>query len=336
MNISSLSKYALAAVASASILAACSGAQSGLGSTGTMPAGGVGDLSSVAVLHPQALHQVGLRQAAGVHPAKGGGQFAYISGIYTDEIYVYPYTKGKFGTESGTITSGISEPQGVCANKSDVWVANTGTSQLLEYPVGKTTSSGSLTDTGEYPTDCTIDKKGDIAISNIESTSGTAGDVVIFAGGKGSGTAVSCSNLHRYYFISYDKKGNLWVDGENSSYGFGFCEIPAGASSGTPITLSQNPSFPGGVEATKKGVTILDQDSSTIDEYKVTGSSGTLSGSIVLDESGDDLVTDWFDGKYILAGNLTTGQGDSFGKKGGAAISTASASEALGIAVGGK
>lgn len=333
-----ISKYALGVLAAAGILAGCSGAQSGLGQSGTNPSvGGVNMLQTEAVVHPQALHQLGLRQATAVHPnKKGGGQTAYITGIYTDEIYVFPYTKGKFGSQSGTITSGVSEPQGVCGDKSDVWVANTGDSNVLEFAAGGTTQIGSLTDSGMYPTDCAIGKGGDIAVSNIESTSGTEGSVVFYKGGTGSGKSVTCSNLYRYYFDTYDKKGNLWVDGEDSSGAFGFCEIKAGASSGTAITLNTPPGFPGGVQMDGKDVTILDQDASTIDKYVVSGTSGTEKGTIVLDESGDDLVTDWFDGKYILAGNFSTSQGDSFKKKGGAAISTVDAEDGLGIGVGGK
>lgn len=330
-----ISKYALAAVASASILAACSGAQSGTGSAGgTMPAVGGGNLMTVSAVHPMALHQLGLRSGGVVSPAKKGGtEYAYISGIYTDEIYVYDYAKGKFGSSVGTITSGISEPQGICATKKDVWVANTGTSQLLEFAGGSLTSSGSLTDSGEYPVDCSVSKKGNIAVSNIISTAGSGGNIEIFTGGKGSGTAATCSNLYEYYFLTYDKKGNIWVDGHNSSGNFAFCEVPAGKTSGTAITLNVNPAFPGGVQMHGKYVTILDQEGSVIDEYSVSGSSGTEKGTISLSESGDDLVQDWFTGKDVVVGNLTAGQGDSFTDKGGAAISTANASEALGIAV---
>lgn len=335
MNISSLSKYALAAVASASILAACSGAQSGMGSTGTMPSSvGGGNLKTVTAIHPMALHQLGLRSGGVVSPdKKKKSSYAYISGIYTDEIYVYDFSKGKFGNSVGTITSGISEPQGICATKSDVWVANTGTSQLLEYAGGSTTSNGSLTDTGEYPVDCAVSKKGDMAASNIISTAGSGGNVVVWAGGKGSPTAASCSNMYEYYFLTYDKSGNIWVDGHNSSGDFAFCEIPSGKTTGNAITLNINPLFPGGVQMHGKYVTILDQEGSVIDEYTVSGSTGTEAATIPLSESGDDLVQDWFSGKDVVAGNLTLGQGDSFTDKGGAPISTASASEALGIAI---
>ena len=332
MNISSLSKYALAAVASASILAACSGGQSGMGATGTMPStAGGGNLMTEAVAHPMALNQP--HSAGVIAPGKkGGSSYVYISGIYTNEVYVYNFAKGKFGTEVGTATSGISEPQGMCASKGNAWLANTGDSNLLEFKGGSTTSSGSLTDTGEYPADCSISKKGDIAVSNIcSSPSCTQGDIAIFKGGTGSPTAVSCSNLYRYYFLAYDKKGNLWVDGEDSSGAFSFCEVAAGASSGTPITLNVNPSFPGGVQVSGKYVTILDQLGDTVDEYTISGTTGTEAHTITLSASGDDLVNDWFAGKYLLVSNLTTGQGDSFKKSGGSPYSTATASEALGI-----
>jgi hypothetical protein len=284
-----------------------------------------------------ALHQLGLRSGGVVTPSKKkkkSSAYAYISGIYTDQISVYDYSKGKFGKLAGTITSGISEPQGICASKSDVWVANTGTSQLLEYKAGSTTQSGSLSDSGEYPVDCSVSSKGgDIAASNIISTSDAGGDVAIFKGGKGSPTSATCSNLYEYYFLTYDSKGNIFVDGHDSSGNFGFCEIPAGKTTGTPITLNVNPEFPGGVQMYGKYVTILDQEGSVIDEYMISGSKGTEKGTIPLQESGDDLVTDWFFGKDIAVANYSVGEGESFTDKGGSPISTVSVSEALGIAV---
>jgi hypothetical protein len=337
MNISSLSKYALAAVASASILAACSaGSQSGMGSAaGTTPSmkGGIANL----VAHNGVLH------AAGVHgvinpdkKAKGG--FAYITDYGANVVYVYDYSSktGKFGSEAGSTTSGISGPQGACASKKgEAYIANTNDSNLLGYKGGSTTSNATLTDTGEYPAGCSVDKKGDVAVSNIcNSASCGAGDVAVFKGGTGSPTAITCPNLRRYYFIAYDSQSNIWVDGEDSSYAFALCEIKAGSSSGTAITLNVIPEFPGGVAVSGKDVTVMDQDTDTVDQYTISGTSGTEVGSVDLSGASDP-VQDWIAKKYVLASNA--GEGSTCSWKypaGGSEVSCATGfSEPIGVSV---
>lgn len=336
MNISSLSKYALAAVASASILAACSaGSQSGVGSAGTMPLtkGGIANL----VAHNGNVLPLGTHGV--VNPdKKNKGGYAYISDYGSNNVYVYNISQssGAFGSEVGSTNSGISGPQGMCASKKgEAWVANTNDSNLLGYKGGSTTSNASLTDTGEYPAGCSVDKKGDVAVSNIcNSTSCGPGDVAVFKGGTGSPTAITCPNLRRYYFIAYDKQDNIWVDGEDSSYVTALCEIKAGSSSGTAISLNVTPEFPGGVTVGGKDIGVLDQDTDTIDLYTISGTSGTEVGTVSLSGASDP-VQDFLDKKFVLASNAGEGSTCSWAyPAGGSDVSCATGfSEPIGVAV---
>jgi hypothetical protein len=336
MNISSLSKYALGAVAAAGILAGCSngGQSGGMGASGINPAASHG-LSATSVAHSGVVHAI--TGPSRISPdKKAKGEYAYISDSGSNNIYVYNYSNGTFGSEVGSTDNGISEPQGACASKGNAWVTNTGTSQVLEFKAPSTTSSGSLTTSGEYPVGCSVDKKGDIAVSDIISTSDTEGNVEIFKGGKGTPTSVTCPNLYRYYFLAYDKKGNIWVDGEDSSYEFAFCEIKAGASSGTAITLNVNPEFPGGVTIAGKNVDILDQDAVTINQYTISGTSGTESGTVTLGGGISDPVQDWQAGKkYVLTANAGSANATAFKyPAGGTPTGTVSGlSEPIGVSV---
>jgi len=341
MKISSLSTYALGVVAAAGILAGCSGAQSGMGSTGGVTPTSVQGHSLAAMTslaHAGVIHAISGPGKVASPDKKSKGDYAYVTDYGANELYVYDYNvkTGAFGSEQGSTTNGLSGPQGACASsKGVVWVANTNDSEVLSYKAPSTTSSGSLSTSGEYPAGCSVDKKGDVAVSNICNTASCGqGNVDIFKGGKGSPTSVTCPNLYRYYFLAYDKKSNIWVDGEDESGGFALCEIAAGASSGTAITLNSNPEFPGGVQVSGKDITILDQDASAVDQYTISGTNGTLAGSVTLDGASDP-VGDWIAKKFVLTANAGGANATSFKyPAGGSAVGTVSGfSEPIGVAV---
>ena len=187
-------------------------------------------------MQPTAVTPAMLAPAAAPAHSKAGGRLIYATGNYTDEVNIYSYANGKL---EGTITYGISEPQGACSDlKGNVFIANTGTSSILEYPHGGTTSNGTLETSGQYPVSCSVASDKTVAVASIESTSGTSGELLLFAHEAGSPTVVTCPNLQRYYSVGYDNADNLFADGENSSYSFAFCEVPKGSSKGIAITLN--------------------------------------------------------------------------------------------------
>lgn len=219
----------------------------------------------------------GIRQSGGA-----GGRLIYVSDSATNSVNFYAYHTGKL---EGSLSSGLSEPQGPCSDaKGSVWIANTGDSNVLEYPHGSTIPSQTLAVSGEYPVGCAVDSKGDVAVSDLTSTSDGNGNVEIFKGGKGTPTSVTCPNLAKYYFLAYDDKGNLFIDGfaSLSNSESGLCEIPKGSSAGQAITLSNPPGFPGSVQWDGKYLAIEDQDAGSIGRFQVRGSTGTLKGTVVL------------------------------------------------------
>ncbi len=223
-------------------------------------------------------------------------ELLYVAG--TADVDMYDLPSGKLFKS----LTGIGGAAGMCSDGSRVAITLTEESEALVYKAAATKPLTTLSDAGEYPSSCSIEKTtGDIAVSNIISTSDGEGSVAVYAHGTGTPTAYTCSSLYRYYFLGYDDKGNLFVDGESSSYAFGFCELPAGSSTLEDITLNQSIGFPGQVQYDGTYLTVEDQDSDTIYRFAISGSSGTEKGSVVLDGV-SDAVGSWIENGRVYSG----------------------------------
>ncbi|MGA8575808.1 MAG: hypothetical protein WB609_09040 [Candidatus Cybelea sp.] len=136
--------------------------------------------------------------------------------------------------------TGLSFPEGDCADAGgNIWVANTGASAMQLY-----SRTGALLKTlsvyGEYPAGCAVNKStNDLAVTNIESTSGGAGNLMVFANASGTPTTYTNPSFYLYFFVGYDNAGNLFFDGMDSSRVTSyFAELPAGGSTTQLISLS--------------------------------------------------------------------------------------------------
>jgi hypothetical protein len=287
MKLSRLSMYAASVIAAAGILAGCTGNALQATPTNSGAAGAAfknGHMTPLAAAHGTMAVGVQKAHSTWITPdkKKKSGALLYISDAGFGTVDIYDYSSGKIGSEAGEI-SGLEEPQGMCSDKKgDVWLANTEESQVLEYAHGATSPKSTLSTTGFYPAGCAVAKKGgNLAVTNICSApSCTEGNLMVFTKAKGTPKSYTCSNLYRYYFDAYDKKGNLFVDGENSDGEFGLCELAKGSSTLTDITVSSPPSFPGAVAWDGKYVAIGDQDEAAVDQYTISGGSATKEGTV--------------------------------------------------------
>jgi hypothetical protein len=306
MNMSTLAKYAAGVTLAAAMLAGCSGSQSGVspaGSNAMVPnthmSGIAQTLAAVKSLgkavHPDT-RQSWMSPDKKKHKKKLN--LLYISDSGTDDVDVYNYPSG---STYGQLT-GFEEPQGECSNGKDVWIANTEDSEIEEYAAGGTTPIATLSDSGQYPVGCSWDPTtGNLAVSNIISTSDGDGNLAIYKGAAGTPTTYTCSSLAKYYFVGYDAKGDVYVDGEDtlSDGGFALCGLASGGSSLSTVTLNQSVEFPGQVQWDGKYVAVGDQDEATLYQFTISGSSGTKEGSTPLDES-SDCVQVWIDGSTVI------------------------------------
>lgn len=257
---SSLMPFALAAM-----LAGCGGSQfSGTPATALQ----------------QGLTARGVARSSWMSPQAGSQKLIYVSSVLTNDVYAYSYTTQQL---MGTLT-GFTTPYGLCVDKSaNVWVANDGASQLLEYAHGGTSSIATLSDPNEYPEGCSVDPTtGNLAVTNFSSNSG-AGNVAVYVGAKGTPQTYSDPNIVNYRFCGYDNKGNLFVDGVNASSVFVLTELAKGSSTFTDIPIKQTIEWPGGVQWDGKHVAVGDTDTVTV--YQINPATGSVHGSTKLDSA---------------------------------------------------
>jgi hypothetical protein len=248
----------------AALLAACSSAS-------------IPGTSATSVSQPASHGQNAIR-GSWMTPQAKKRSLIYVSSVLTNDVYAYSYSTHQL---MGTLT-GFETPYGLCTDKSgDVWIANDGASQMVEYAHGGTSSIATLGDPSDYPEGCAVDPvTGNLAVTNFSSTTG-GGNVVIYAGAQGSPQAYSDPSIVNYRFCGYDAKGDLFVDGVNGGSAFVLAELPKGGNTFKNIAISQSIEWPGAVQWDGKDVAIGDTDTVTV--YRVNPTSGKVLGSTKLD-----------------------------------------------------
>jgi hypothetical protein len=166
----------------------------------------------------------------------------------------------------------------------DVFIADMGASDIVEYAHGGTSPIAVLSDPGYSPAACSVDPtSGTLAVTNVEKQSGGHGNVVIYKHAKGRPKAYYTDPvMDNVGYCDYDNKGNLFVDGLGSGGVFTFAEIPAGSTSFTNITLSQPIGSPGGVQWDGTHIAVGDKVINVIYEFIIKGKKGTEVGTTPL------------------------------------------------------
>ena len=114
----------------------------------------------------------------------------------------------------------VSDPNAaaMCSDKDgNVYVAESGTSELTEYQAGTLTVMRTLADTNYTPVSCAINpKNGDLAVANSGGTvNGKAkpGSITIFKKATGSPKVFTNKSMSTFAYCGYDTKGDLFADG---------------------------------------------------------------------------------------------------------------------------
>jgi hypothetical protein len=270
--------------AAVALLAGCGGAQ--LGSNQIQP-----NASQTGTTPALFDHTVGSRPAPGrswMAPEAKKSDLTYISNFYSSDVLAFTYPGGKY---AGTI-SGVTDAQGECTSKTsdgNWWVVASGADEVLEYAHGGTMPLKALSEAVGEPAGCTVDPTtGNLAVTIL----GT-GDIVVFAGGSGSGATLSDS-LSSTYFASYDDKGELFVDGITSSDTYGVVELPQGSTKFETITMSPSLEFPGGLQW--HGNYLAVGGGGGIYHFAIHGTKGKEIGFTPL----GDVVQFWIAGRYVV------------------------------------
>lgn len=228
------------------------------------------------------------------------------------ELWASDFTAGDvyiFSLPSMTLAAtltGFDGPQGMCSTTSgNVWIANTYTFQIFEYNHNGTLLD-TLSDPSGWPVGCAWDKRtGNLAVTNIvdfqygHSGSQTQGAVLIYPGATGTPASYTDPDMFYYYNAGYDGRGNLYLDGEANEYPyypFVLAELQRNFQSAFTINISGGTIYsPGSVQWYSGGPYLIvgDQEcggtlypeTSCLYEVSVTGSSGSILGSIPLESS---------------------------------------------------
>ena len=154
-------------------------------------------------------------------PDAKSGALLYVSDAKSNEVLVYSYPQGE---QVGTL-SGFGNPRSECVDKAgNVWIADTGGDDVVEFPHGGSQPLVSL-DVAGAPAGCSVDPvNGNLAVSG-----GVSGlTVSIFRHtqhGWGSPTRYLDAAMSAAGFCSYDGSGNLFVDGVDAQGAFALAEL---------------------------------------------------------------------------------------------------------------
>jgi DNA-binding beta-propeller fold protein YncE len=227
-----------------------------------------------------------------------GTSLLYVSDTETGDVYVFDYPKGKV---AGAIT-GLEDPAGECVDANgNVFVTNTGGSNVLEYAHGGTSPIATLKDNGYFPVGCSVDPKtGNLAVTNFSSSSSGAGNIVVYKHAKGRpAKTYSDPNTPELLLCGYDDKGNLFADGLTSASGFSLLELPSGKSALLPITLDKNIASAGAVQRDGKYLAIGDQSTNVVDRFAIDSGKGTFKSTTTL-KNAIAVFQFWIEGKNIV------------------------------------
>jgi hypothetical protein len=184
----------------------------------------------------------------------------------------------------------LTRPYTLCVDaQQNVYVADIGSLQVIEYAHGSTTPSKTLSDVFGYPIGCSVDPTtGNLAVSDVFGGSFGDGNVLVFPGGSGTPTEYTAPNITEYWLVGYDSSGNLFLDGDNGSgTPVALAELPAGSSSFEAITMNVTLGSPGGVQWDGTNLDVGDQSTNTIYQFTVSGTNATEVGSVVLSSASD-------------------------------------------------
>jgi hypothetical protein len=224
------------AIAAIALLAGCSG---GIQSQPSSTAGGtLAQLTSV--VSPRA--RVRSRRVTDTHAIKPDCcaylKTLFVSDLGTNEVQMYEFPSNKYIGQVSPPPEGFAEPHGMCSdNQGNVFVANTAKMTIDEF-----SHNGAyirpLSDSGEYPAGCAFDKAtGNLAVSNVISTTSAPGSVSIYTHATGTPKIFSSGGFQRVFFLAYaGKTGVLYLDGETPSYEAAYGSLKGGSIKPIAIT----------------------------------------------------------------------------------------------------
>lgn len=216
----------------------------------------------------------------------------YVSNEQTVSVYSYPR-----GRHVGTL-EGFDRPEGECSDATgDVFITNEDT--VLEFAHGGKHAIQTITMSGDQSQDCSVDPMtGNLAVTWFKDV--YHGYLAVYQKATGKPKLYTHGSMV-FTWCGYDDKGNLFVDGLDSSQSndFEFAELPLSGDKLQTIALNQPISWPGAVQWDGTYMAVGDENNNVIYRFAISGSSGTEQGVVNLG-SVQFLTEFWIDGKHVV------------------------------------
>lgn len=197
--------------------------------------------------------------------------------LYVANDYYYTgVTIYKLGSGQMVGRLGVYFSNGICNDSSgDIYVTS-GESSVDEFPHGGTKYKRSLHFPGASVGACSVDSiTGNLAV--VDNQSG----IFIYSRASGSPTNYRNYDFLNYYSLTYDDRGNLFVDGEGPT-GLQLAEIPEGGATLNSVKLNPTETAGGNLAWDGEYLAMGDQSGKSIDDFALSGSSATLKRTVTL------------------------------------------------------
>ena len=225
----------------------------------------------------------------------------------------------------GTLT-GFSKPHGSCSGESgNIWVANTGSRQILEYAHGGTSPIATALDPYGDPFGCAVNgHRHKVGVTNIRDvpspTPGPAsgpGEYLFLHSGTWS-TSYDLALLNSDISVGIDPVGNAYIDGLTNSKHFVLAELPSGSTVIHQITISGGTiHYPGMVQWYEDGhyLAVGDRRCDTprttcVYHVSISGSTGTIIGKTKFKAYNGHAICDMAQGAIGASGENFLAGGD--------------------------
>jgi len=199
----------------------------------------------------------------------------YVSDARSEVVYVSDYENSSIscfdpsGNVIGQLTSrdGLFYPQGISVSGGILYVANTGSSSVLEFKGCSGTLVRTLNDPEGAPVDVAASHDGHVYVSNIRSSSGPGNISVYTAGGVNpSGSLSAGSNESENFFLATDAKNDVlstWMDSNGAGHVQCYPSPPVSPGVDQGIVLG----FPGGIKVAANGTLAVGDQRTGIDIF---------------------------------------------------------------------
>jgi len=219
----------------------------------------------------------------------------YVTDPGAGAVDFYTYHNGTGLTLQGQLF-GFGYPAQPCSDKAgNVFIPDYTLLTITEFAHGGTTPIQTLLG-GISPTSCSIDK----TTGNLAAADFAAGAVAIYTGATGLPTLYLWLTTPYPEYVTYDKSGNLFIEGQSAlGGGVAFGEIPSGGSSITDLSTSGfTINFAGNIQWGGTYVLVGSQGNGTASEpsyvVQTSLSGSTLSGTNVLTFPGTSDITGYW------------------------------------------